>query len=345
LTPRIIATTLLRDNVVRYGVGLFMFTLVFAVMSLNRLENNNVPELVAVIMALLGIACMAAFLFLIDYVARLLRPVSILARVADEGLAVIRSVYPQPPDAAADIEAPPFAAPGAPRRVVVHSGLSQIVLAVDVETLLLEAERADGIVEVVPQVGDFVAQDEPLFALYGGAAAVEDRRLRAAIAFGPERTLEQDPMFAFRILVDIGIKALSAAINDPTTGVLAIDQIQRLLAAVGRRYLQGEVIADDLGRPRVVYRTPNWDDYVHVACSEIRAYGASNVQIARRLRAMIELLLASLPAHRHAALLAQRSRLDAAIEKRFAMPEDLALARIPDSQGLGGSSAANRARR
>ncbi len=93
LTPRIIATTLLRDNVVRYSVGLFVFTLIFAVMALDRLETT-VHEMVTFVTAVLGITCMATFLFLIDYAARLLRPISILGRVGDEGLAVIKSVYP-----------------------------------------------------------------------------------------------------------------------------------------------------------------------------------------------------------------------------------------------------------
>jgi hypothetical protein len=65
-------------------------------------------------------------------------------------------------------------------------------------------------IEFVPQVGDFVAADEPLFVLHGGAMAIDDRAVRSAVAFGPERTLEQDPMFAFRIIVDIALKALSA---------------------------------------------------------------------------------------------------------------------------------------
>ena len=90
LTPRIIATTLLRDNVVRYSVGLFVFTLLFTVMALNRLEQN-VQELVALLIGVLGISSIAMFLFLIDYAARLLRPVTILGRVGDEGLKVINS--------------------------------------------------------------------------------------------------------------------------------------------------------------------------------------------------------------------------------------------------------------
>jgi uncharacterized membrane protein len=136
------------------------------------------------------------------------------------------------------------------------------------------------------QAGDFVATGEPLFVLYGGAAGLTDRLLRTTVAFGPERTMEQDPMFSFRILVDIALKALSPAINDPTTAVLAIGQVHRLLRLVGSRHLQGEVIRDLDGQPRVIHRTPNWEDFVQVSCHEIRANGAGQIQVARRLRAI-----------------------------------------------------------
>jgi uncharacterized membrane protein len=333
LTPRIIATTLLRDKVVKYSVGLFVFSLIFSIMALNRL-GSTVYQIVALVVAGLGIACMAAFLFLIDYAARLLRPVSILGRVADEGLAVLESVYPDPVNDAPEVVFNPPRE--GPRRTVCHVGSSEIVLAVDLETLVHEAQRTEGVVEFVPQVGDFVANDDSLFVLYGGAVRADDRRLRAAVALGPERTIEQDPMFAFRIMVDIALKALSPAINDPTTAVLAIDQIHRLLRAVGRRQLRDEAIVDGKGRQRLLFRTPNWEDFVHVACHEIRACGAGQVQIARRMRAMLDNLIASLPAHRHEALHRERQRLERTIESLYALPEDLALARIPDSQGLGG---------
>jgi uncharacterized membrane protein len=337
LTPRIIATTLLRDNVVRYSVGVFVFTLVFAVMALNRLEEK-VHEIIAFITAGLGIACMASFLFLIDYAARLLRPISVLARVGNDGLRVIESVYPQLAGEETDESTESVAKVRPPHRIVRHSGKSEILLAVDLETLVAQGRNCNGVIELIPQVGDFVAFEEPLFALHGGAAAVDERRLRAAVAFGLERTLEQDPIFAFRILVDIGIKALSAAINDPTTGVLAIDQVQRLLRAVGKRQLRGELVFDDEGACRLIYRTPNWEDFVHVACTEIRKYGADNVQVARRLRAMFDNLIASLPAYRHPALSEERDRLDLLLPKLYELPGDLALARVADSQGLGGSS-------
>src|SRR6202008_2222872 len=147
---------------------------------------------------------------------------------------------------------------GLPRREVIHDGASEVVLAVDAATLVAEARRSGGVIELAPRVGDFLAWGQVLFRLYGDAADIPDRRLRATVAFGPERTLEQDPMFAFRILVDIGLKALSPAINDPTTAVLALDQVHRLLRTVGRRKLRGEVVSDTSGQPRLIFRTPNW---------------------------------------------------------------------------------------
>ena len=341
LTPRIIATTLLRDNVVRYSVGLFVFALIFAVMALDRLEGR-VHELVALITAMLGIASMATFLFLIDYAARLLRPVSILARVGNEGLTVVHSVYPnlvgQVGEEAADTVDDNL--PAGARRVVVHEGRSEIVLAVDIARLIREARWADGVIEIVPRVGDFVASEDPLFVLYGGAGAIDNRTLRTSVAFGPERTMEQDPMFAFRILVDIGLKALSPAINDPTTAVLALDQLQRLLRAVGRRHLGSARVRDAAGETRLVLRTPDWEDFVHVACHEIRMYGAGNIQVARRMHAMLATLLSSLPPHRHGALVEERGRLAATITRHYDLPADLALAAEADSQGLGGGARA-----
>lgn len=337
LTPRIIATTLLRDKVVKYSVGLFVFTLVFAVMALNRVETGG-HDLVAIVIAMLGIGSIASFLFLIDYAARLLRPVSILAHVGDEGLAVIRGVYPVAAGDAPDITGEMPISRDRSGRTVIHDGAAASVLAVDLATLLREAQRTDGIIEFVPHVGDFVATDEPLFVLHGGARAIDDPRLRATVAFGRERTMEQDPLFSFRIMVDIGLKALSPAINDPTTAVLALDQIHRLLRVVGSRQLRGETVYDASGRPRIIYRTPNWEDFVHLACHEIRMCGAGSVQIARRMRAMLDNLLLTLPAHRHAALEQEARLLTLAIESLYRFPEDLALARLPDSQGIGGSS-------
>jgi uncharacterized membrane protein len=334
-TPRIIATTLLRDNAIRFTVGYFVFTLLFTVRTLTRMGGDIVHQFNTFIAIALGLLSVVVFLYLIDYAARFLRPVSIVKRVGESGLAVIKSVYPESTRPSRSVKT--FARPVSPDRLVTNSGASGIVLAVDLDGLVALARNANGIIEFVPQVGDFVAADEPLLRLYGGAGAIDDRQLRAAVALGSERTVDQDPTFAFRILVDIAIKALSPAINDPTTAVLAIDQLHRLLRRVGLRLVSREEICDEAGEPRLIFRTPNWEDFVHLTCTEIRHCGAGSIQIMRRLRSMLENLMQTLPPHRHAELRQQLELLDRTIEEHYAFPEDQVLARIPDSQGLGGS--------
>ena len=88
----------------------------------------------------------------------------------------------------------------------------------------------------------------------------------------------------------------------------------------------------------MIVRTPNWDDFVHLTFSEIRACGANNLQIVRRLRAMIENLNETVPGHRQRELQEQSTLLDQEIERLFRYPQERALARMADSQGLGGHS-------
>jgi uncharacterized membrane protein len=336
LTPRIITTTLLRDNVIRCTVGLFIYALLLAVAV--KVREETMPNFLESLMGILAIVGMVAFLFLIDYAARLLRPVSIVWRVAQQGLEVIDDVYPE---TAMESQLPtrPREKMGPPVRTVFHQGTSAIVIAVNMKALVASARKADCVIEFAPRIGDFVAVDEPLFLLRGdGAKAIDDRMLRGQVAFGRERTIEQDSTFAFRVIVDIAIKALSKAINDPTTAVLAIDQLHRLLRTVGKRALHDERIIDKDGQLRVIFRTPNWEDFVELSFSEIRLYGAETFQVSRRLRAMIDNLIQSLPERRHLALSRELSLLDLTLERLHEFPLDLALARVPDSQGLGGSS-------
>jgi uncharacterized membrane protein len=362
-TPRIIATTLLRDNVIRWIVGLFVFSLVWSHRTMAQLgQGNDVPQFEVFLASMIAFASLIAFIVLIDYSAKLLRPVSLVMRVAEQGFTVIENIYPnvvtnEPAEAAhggkqrggvqqsgptcKTIESMPPALPlGAPDRVIYHEGDSGVVLAVNLRELLAEAERARCVIELGAQVGDFIAVDEPLFYLYGKVDTVHEQRLRHFVALGSERTMEQDPMFSFRIEVDIALKALSPAINDPTTAVLAIDQLHRLLRMVGKRSLLDNEIRDRDGRLRVLFHTPNWEDFVYISFREIRQCSAGSLQIERRLRAMLENLLKTLPQHCHRALSAELELLDREVMRRHAYKEDAELARIPDTQGLGGSSGA-----
>jgi hypothetical protein len=97
---------------------------------------------------------------------------------------------------------------------------------------------------------------------------------------------------------------------------------------VGRQRLHGDVLTDGLGNPRVVHRTPDWRTSCIWRAPRIRANGADNMQVARRLRALLDNLIASLPRHRHQVLIDERARLDQANRDPVPAARDLALARI-----------------
>ena len=106
-TPRIIATTLLRDNAIRFSVGYFVFTLLFAIRVLIRMDGVTVHQFNVFLAATLGATSIVVFLYLIDHAARMLRPISIVRRVGDDGIAVIESLYPKPTASAACGQAAP----------------------------------------------------------------------------------------------------------------------------------------------------------------------------------------------------------------------------------------------
>jgi uncharacterized membrane protein len=335
LTPRVIAATFLRDRPVKFTIGLVVFTFMLCVAVLGRSEET-VLQLSTTVCVVAGLVSIALFLFLVDYALKALRPISVVARVAAEGFQVVDEVYPHRLGTEIDRRRSTLPVePGPVVRTIQHAGDSAVLIAADFAWLSAAGTAAKGLIEVVPRVGEFIAVGEPLFHLRGGAVGLDDDTLRSALAFGQERTLEQDPMFAFRILVDIAAKALSPAINDPTTAVLALDQLQRLLGSVGRRHLDTEAILDESATCGVVFHTPDWEDYVLLAVSEIRQYGGGSFQVVRRLRALLENLSASLPESHRPPLEVQLCMLERSVERGFPDAEDRANAAFADPQGLG----------
>ena len=334
LSPRIISRPF-QSNVVKGALGLFVFTFVYGIAVLARLEDH-VPELPAFFMLLLSIASIGTFLFVVEFISKELRPSTVVSRVAHEGLLVIRRVYPLPWFPETSRVPPLLTGMAHPSETIRNDDVPGVVLAFDIERLFALAIRNQCAIEVAPQVGDYVHAHGVLYRIYEASRPLDARDLRGAIALGRERTLEQDPAFAFRIIVDIAEKALSPAINDPTTGVLAIDQLQCLLQEIGERDLSTGTLCDASGQARLVYRTPDWSDFVMLAVSEIRHYGANSIQIMRRLRGMLEYLIGHLPPARAACLQQQLDLLRQSVEKTFVDPWDRTVAEVADSQGLGG---------
>ncbi|MCI0704669.1 MAG: DUF2254 domain-containing protein [Planctomycetia bacterium] len=335
LTPRVIALVFAMPWV-RITLGIFTFTYTYTLAVFGRVEER-VPDLHAGVAVLLNLSCILVFFLFVQRLSTGLRPSTMMRLVADRARSVIEEVYPVEYDPKRPEEATSGALPTAPLEVIECSGRSGVVMAFSVKELVRLARDADAIVELVPQVGDFVATGDPLFRVFRGARPLSPEALRGCVAVGAERTLEQDPRFAFRILVDIANKALSPAINDPTTAVLVLDQIDNLLFCLGRRRLDEGVARDRDGKLRLVYGTPDWTDYVTLAVSEIRHYGEGSIQVDRRLRAMLEHLIRELPEARRPPLEEELALLKSAVKRRFQDEVDRKRAEVADYQGIGGS--------
>ena len=336
-TPRLIRLTFGRWQM-KFATSAFVFAFGVTLVALAN-TNDESRHAVIIMLAVAGnVASIPIFFWFVQEVGLGLRPIAVLQHIFGEAKDAMDSVYvgafdPARPEAN---EADELA--GRESRVVRRTGLSGTFLAFGSRDMAALATRTGCTIELIPQVGDFVSTDDPLARIYPPDAAVDEAAINALAVFGPERTMRQDPMFGFRIMVDIASRALSPAVNDPTTAVVAIDQIHRLLRYAGNKALGGGHVRDLAGNLRLVFPTPNWDDIVALAVTEVRQYGASSTQVARRLRAMLEHLVDRLPPQRAAALEQEMQLLARSVEHGFAEAEDRRRASVADFQGLGGSS-------
>jgi uncharacterized membrane protein len=338
LSPRIIASTF-ASRIPQISIGVFVFSYVFALGASARVESGHVPQLMVFAAIVSNLIALVVFFWFVYRLGTSLRPVAILLALSRLGRQVFDEVYPlswnpsvaeRSPQAREEITGP--------SRVVEYAGTSGTFLAFGAAELVEAARRADCVIELIPQVGDFVPNGDPLFRIYPQERDIDAGRLREMVAFGAERTMEQDPAFSFRIMVDIASKALSPAINDPTTAVLALDQLHRDLLYLGRKQLASGRVADAEGRLRLVYPTPQWEDFVALAVNEIRLFGANTIQVARRLRAMLEHLSGALPEPRVPPLREELAMLHHTVERSYPEEEDRKRAETADLQGIGRSS-------
>ncbi len=327
-----------RDWAFKAVLAVLIGTFAFSYTLLRHVEANDVPNLgVTLAGACLGLGIILFVIFL-DRAIHRLRPVAVAALVAKAGRRALRQALEAAakPDAVI-VPGPYDDAPGEPILVVhmLHGGAIQ---ALDVGGLGSWAHANSCLVVLRHPVGDFVPAGEPLIDVYGPTPGPDaERRLRSMIALGVERTIEQDPAFAVRIMVDIAIRALSPAVNDPTTAVQVLDHLEDLLRLVGQTdlsdYQERDVTDVEVG---LVLPIRRWNDYLALSVTEIRGYGANSIQVVRRLRAMLESLGGAVLPERRAGVLDELVRLDAVVAARWGKSVDGDLAGTADRQGIGG---------
>ena len=323
-----------RDALTKHAIGTFLAAFIYSLVALREIEGEAAafaPDITVLVALALLVGSSVLYLALLQRVTDRLRPRTLYRAVVREGVRAARDTYP-----ALLGEHPPADAAWAtadPQRVVLP-GRPGVVTSFDRRALVDAATRAGAVIELVPGVGEFVGPHRELLRVHGGR--LDETQLARLVEIEDERTIEQDPAFAMRIVVDTAIRALSPAINDPTTAVQALDVLEVLVRELSGRDLEASLARDAAGDVRLVWPTPSWDDVLDLAFEEIRDYGAQSVQICRRLRAVLEDLLASTPPERHRAIETRLRRLDAAVQSAF--PEgspELATAMVADPTGLG----------
>jgi len=325
------------DPIITHATGVFTATFVFALVSLawvDRSGSGRVPLIGVMFLVGLLIVSIVMFVGLIQRVGKL-QVTRMLIFTGNQGRGIIESLYPpiDSPPSTGSIESLDSRC----TQVLYHHGHPSKIQTIDIPALVRIASSNGCIIEMAATVGDAMLDSTMILRVLSCSSQLPEEDLRDAIQLGDERTFDQDPKYAIRLLVDIAIKALSPAINDPTTAVQALDEIEDLLIRLGRRRLEIGDFRDSNGKLRVSIMFPTWEDFLVLAFDEIRLYGATSVQVMRRMKALLSELFSILPEERRPALDYWQERLQITIESTFRDREDVLDASHEDRQGLGGS--------
>jgi uncharacterized membrane protein len=322
------------DRVLKAVLSVLVGTFTFTYSLLRRIEGDELPNLgVSLSGALLAVG-IVLFLVFLDRFVRRMRPVKVAALVAEAGRDAFVAMQAERPAASPTGDASVGGEPVAS----VRSIRSGAMRALDEDGIVSWAAQRGCVVVLTRAPGDFVSRGTVLGHVHAPAFDGDAQDLVGMIALGAERTMEQDPAFALRILSDIASKALSPAINDPTTATQVLDYMEGLLAEVGATAglsLTRDVL-DEHGIVRLRLPDRRFEDYLALGVTEIRQFGATCVQVLRRLRAMLEDLRSVVRPEHVAAVDEELRRLERTVAEAFGGTVDIDRAVVADRQGLGG---------
>ncbi len=280
------------------GTILFAFTAVFSVG--DAAKTSGLVPIVAIILLL---AAIALFRLLMTRALAAIRLSSILVQVSEQGQGVIQGVYPDEVGTATG--AGRVGVPAGPFQEVRWPGRAAVLQMIEVASLVTRVTALEGAVVFHVAVGDVLQERDVVARVCGGDPGAVAHAVLTSLQTGQERTFDQDPGFAFRVLCDVGLRALSPAINDPITAVQCIDAIEGLLRTLAFRDLDVGEVGDE-GELRVAFVLPTWEDYLALAMDElIEAANAATVH--RRLEKLLRDLVDLVPEVRRPPLLARLS--------------------------------------
>ncbi|AIJ12112.1 DUF2254 domain-containing protein [Streptomyces lividans] len=332
-TPRVVRL-FVRSRITKATFAVFLATFVLTLLVLTSYDSNpdpraatSVPLVQSVLTLVMVALSLLLFVMYVNATLRLMRVSHVIARIAAESFRVV-ALMPVPAHGG---EAPGL---GPVTAWIAHDGQGGVLRDVHIARLVRVARGHGVVLRLVPRIGDFLVPGTPVLAVHGGAAPPR-RALRYALSVGVERTFHQDLAFGLRQLSDIGLRALSPAVNDPTTAVQALDRVVQILATLSRRPLDAAVHRDRRGALRLVQPVPGWAELVDLGFAEVRACATGSPQVTRRLMAGLDDLLLLVPPERRAPLLRHRELLRQAVERTAPTAAERVFALRPDRQGIG----------
>jgi uncharacterized membrane protein len=284
-SPRVLSG-FLRDAVSQTVLGVFLGTFTYCILVLRAVHGEPAPFVPvtavsgAIVLALVSIG---ALIFFIHHIAREIQANHLVDRIAEETCEVIRQVLPEREAVAAGSVGAQAVEEAPSEGETVAASASGYVQLVDEDSLAALAEEMSAQVVVLVGAGEFAVEGAPLLRVVAGKAlsAGVRGRLLAAFDIGAIRTLQQDFEFGFRQVVDIGLKAISPAVNDPSTAVTCIDQLGRMLACVASR---GEAPAALRGARGVLWRRrQDFLSALDLSFHQMRQYGKGDMAVSLRI--------------------------------------------------------------
>jgi len=301
-SPRIIVS-FSQDRVTQQTLGIFLGTFTYCVAALpaaHTLPRPFEPVLTVLGAMLLSLACVAWLLYFIHHISQAISVNHIVDRIAQETEAIIDHTMPRPIRNSRLVEAAQYAAarmePSA-REAPVLSGVSGYVRFIDARRLVAQARAASVTVRVLRRVGHFVPEGVPLLMVSRGDKLSEEgaAEMRAAFDFGPTRTLQQDVEYGILQIVDIALKAISPAVNDPSTAITCVDQLSRILIRFALREPPESLLYDPPGVVRVSLPWLSFDRLVESAFEQIRLYAKADVAVSLRMLRALGDIAATIP--------------------------------------------------
>ncbi len=251
----------IRDRGTQLTLGTFVATFVYAVLALVSVGPGShgqfVPHVSITVTLLLVVVDLAVLIFFIDHIAKSIQLPQVIASIARDLSNAIEGEVAAAARAAAASERGPSVTELSFRLAesggVVRATKSGYLQFVRYDTLIAIAARRSAVIRLLHRPGHFVVQGHPLAIVLPAEAAPDvARSLERAHATGSFRTLTQDISFALDQMVEIGIRALSPAVNDTFTALTCVDWLGESLCRIAADWTPSTIHRDREGHVRVI---------------------------------------------------------------------------------------------